>query len=120
MNARREEAFKRKCKDLVRKINSECQTFVPKICYKEFLHNVYYDKKVCYCDNLSERMLKSSEIEICRYKNRIKVIMYLATRYGLTDEHKKKINKILRTNVKYENLELGYAEISFNVNPHKM
>lgn len=117
---KKEQEFRRKCKNLVREINSRCQTFVPKICYKEFLHNVYYEKGVCYCDNQSERRLECSDIEICRYKNRIQVTMYIATRYGLTDAQKRTINRILRTNVQYENLEMGYAQLSFNVNPHKM
>lgn len=115
-----QELFQRRCWLLVDRINAKCQTFVSKICYKEFLHNVYYKQGVCYCDNLSERRLDSSEIEICRYKNRIQVTLYIATRSGLTDKQKKEINKILRTNVKYKDLEMGYAEISFNVNPHKM
>ena len=117
---KKENDFKRKCENLAREINSKCLTFMPKICYREFLHNVYYEKGICHCDNLSERRLSCSDIEICRYKNRVQVTMYIATKHGLMEEDKKAINKILRTNVQYENLEMGYAKISFNVNPHKM
>ena len=117
---KREQEFKRKCEELARQINLQCQTFVTKICYKEFLHNVYYEKKVCYCDNLSERRLECSDIEICRYKNRVNVTIVVGTYDRLTRRQKKAINKILCTNVQYKELKVGYAEISFNVNPHKM
>lgn len=117
---KKEQDFKRKCENLAHQINSKCQTFVPEIRYREFLHNVYYEKGVCYCDNLSERRLESSDIEICRYKNRIKVTMVIGTCVCLTKKQKKAINKILCTNVQYKDLRIGYAELSFNVNPHKM
>lgn len=115
-----QETVKRKYQNLGRRINCEALVFILNIRYKEFLHNVYYEKYKCYCDNLSEKRIRNSEIEICRYKNRIQVTFVAATRDGLTKSQKKIINKILRTNVQYKRMENGCTEIIFNVNPHKM
>ncbi|MBR6504990.1 MAG: hypothetical protein IKT41_04710 [Clostridia bacterium] len=117
---KKEQTFKQKCRDLACKINCRCQTLVTDIRYKEYLHNVLYDRKVCCCTNPSERRLGCSDIEKCHYKNRVEVIMILATKGGITEWHKDEINKILRTNVQYENLKYGYTAVIFNVNPHKM
>jgi len=117
---KKEQDFKRKCRELAHQINLKCQTFVPQILYTEYIHKVSYEGGVGYCEEESERMLECSNIEICRYKSRIKVTMIVCTYGYLTNKQKKAINKILRTNVQYKDLEIGRAKISFNVNPHKM
>lgn len=119
--------FHRKCYDLANRINRECQTFMVDIRYHEYLHNVYYENGMCFCYNRSERRLPFSDIEKCRYKNRIQVKMIAAKKF--TKSERRKINKILKTNVTYvEHMEIKWpgktycrsTEIIFNVNPHKM
>lgn len=117
---KKDQDFKRRCQELVSKINTDCLAFVTDIRYKEYLHNVYYENGICYCDNMSERRLSYSDIEKCRYKNRIQVTLIASACGGIDEWHKKQINKILKTNAEYKKLEYGFTAIIFNVNPHKM
>jgi len=111
--------FMRKCETLARQINRRVMIPIRWIHYEEYLHNVYYEAGVGYCKNQSERRINCSDIEICKYKGRIKVIMLAMARI-IPKRERRAINKILRTNVQYKDLKNGYTEISFNVNPHKM
>jgi len=116
---KKEKAFRRKCELLARQIAYKADILITKICYREFLHNVYYENGICYCSDSSERRLTHSGIEKCRFKTRVQVTM-IAAKKELTNRQRNLINKILHTNVQYKKLANGYTEISFRVSPHNM
>lgn len=122
---KKEQEFKFRCERLAREITRKTDIIFVNIRYKEFLHNVYYEKGVCYCDNPSEVRMNCSEFEIARYKNRIQVTLVGigVGAQSFTPTRRNSINRILKTNAKFtkdSETQTHQIVITFNVNPHKM